>query len=279
MSLCLVAIFKNEGFIMKEWIEHYIKEGVDHFFLIDNGSDDDYMKSLKQYIDLHIITLVIDPTKYQQTELYNKHFLELSKKYEWVIVCDLDEFIYSRNQFKTIKQYLNTLDKSISQIKVQWKVFGSSGFIEQPTSVIKSFTKRVNYDTGKTQGVLLFDNKTHSLCKSIIRSPFLIRLGIHSHESLDMSDNLSNKEFALVDENIINTSYLNLNHYAIQSHEWFMKVKATRGSCTNKNGNNIRNESYFKAYDINDLEDLELSLKSYSQSESGNVVSIDSSSL
>ena len=41
-SLCLVAIFKNESHILKEFITHYIKQGVDHFFLIDNGSNDNY---------------------------------------------------------------------------------------------------------------------------------------------------------------------------------------------------------------------------------------------
>ena len=38
--LSIVAIFKNESWILKEWIEHYLNQGVDHFFLIDNGSTD-----------------------------------------------------------------------------------------------------------------------------------------------------------------------------------------------------------------------------------------------
>ena len=35
---------------MKEWLEHYINEGVEHFYLIDNGSDDEYMKILEKAI-------------------------------------------------------------------------------------------------------------------------------------------------------------------------------------------------------------------------------------
>ena len=33
---CIVAIFKNESHILEEWIQHYIKEGVQHFYLINN---------------------------------------------------------------------------------------------------------------------------------------------------------------------------------------------------------------------------------------------------
>ena len=45
--------------------------------------------------------------KHNQINHYNNYFLEECKKYDWVIVCDLDEFIYSRLQFKTIKEYLH----------------------------------------------------------------------------------------------------------------------------------------------------------------------------
>jgi len=272
MSLCIIAIFKNESCIMKEWIEHYIKEGVDHFFLIDNDSSDDYSKILNPYIYSKRVTLIIDPTRYDQVNLYNKHFLEKSKLYEWVIVCDLDEFIYSRKEFKTIKEYLNTLDKSISQVHVQWKMFGSNGLIEQPESVIKSFTKRVDYDTRKTQGVHHMSNGKYSLNKCIVRTSYLKALGIHNHAltqdkritSDNSTSNLhSQMSITKIDESILKESYLNLNHYAIQSESWFMKVKATRGDIKNKLLDTRRNIQYFKAYDINDKEDLELSVKKY----------------
>ncbi len=251
---------------MKEWLDHYINEGIDHFFLIDNGSDDDYMNFMKEYLDNNKVTLVIDPSRHMQTQLYNKYFLERSKSYEWVIVCDLDEFIYSRKQFNTIKDYLNSLDKSISQVKVQWKIFGSSGHIEQPISVAKSFTKRANYDTGRTQAVKHIDGIKYSLCKSIIRTIYLTNFNIHIHNSSDnniilSSNSLSNMdEFGLISENELNNSYLHLNHYVNQSFSWFMKVKATRGDVSTRETENIRNELYFKAYDINDKDDYELSL-------------------
>jgi len=40
-----------------------------------------------------------------------------------------------------------------------------------------------------------------------------------------------------------------------------MKVKATRGDVSSITIESIRDTTYFKEYDINDMEDLELSLK------------------
>jgi hypothetical protein len=116
MSLCLVTIFKNEAHIIKEWIEHYLRQGVDKFFMIDNDSNDNYLDFLKPYIEKNIVDLVIDAKKHAQAELYNTYYLEKSKNYDWAIVCDLDEFIYARNGFHTIKEYLSTIDTEVSQI-------------------------------------------------------------------------------------------------------------------------------------------------------------------
>ena len=33
--LAIIATFKNEGHILIEWIEHYLKMGVDHFFFLN----------------------------------------------------------------------------------------------------------------------------------------------------------------------------------------------------------------------------------------------------
>jgi hypothetical protein len=36
-NLSILSMFKNESMIIKDWFEHYLKEGVEHFYLIDNG--------------------------------------------------------------------------------------------------------------------------------------------------------------------------------------------------------------------------------------------------
>ena len=270
MNLCLVAIFKNESHIMNEYIKHYINQGVDHFFFIDNGSNDNYLDILKNYNN---ITLKINSKKQSQVEFYNNYFLEECKKYDWVIVCDLDEFIYSRLHFKTIKEYLNSLDDDISQVFIPWKIFGSSGFNtidkKQPDNVVENFTKRINYDKESGfQGVIMDNNNKYSITKCIVKAKYLTRFELHSHSTINKNhigaDNNSfihiNNSFYKINEDILSKSFLHLNHYAIQSYEWFMRIKATRGDAVHIN--NSRNEGYYRTFDdsSNDICDFELKL-------------------
>ena len=270
MSLCLIAIFKNESHILEEWIKHYITQGVDKFFLIDNGSNDNYLQCLQKYIDNNIVELVIDDKKHCQIEHYNHYFLEKCKVYDWVIVCDLDEFIYARKGLKTIKDYVNRLGLIVSQVFIPWKIFGSNGFQDQPDSVVQSFTKRINYDKNDGfQGVIKEGNDKYSLAKCIVRTKYLNEFNIHSHNTLNnkyvTSNNKintihSNNSFCKIDEQILEESYLHLNHYALQSYNWFMKVKGTRGEVNAYHSESIRTENYFREFDevSNDIDDIEL---------------------
>ena len=49
LSIC--AIFKNEGHYLKEWIEFHKLQGVEHFFLYNNNSTDDYEQVLYQSLN------------------------------------------------------------------------------------------------------------------------------------------------------------------------------------------------------------------------------------
>ena len=253
-KLALVAIFKNERHILEEWILHYIKQGVDKFYLINNGSNDNYLDILEKYKNDKILDLVNDSKRYSQVELYNKYFLEKRNKCEWLMICDLDEFIYARNGYSRIIDYLDSLDKNIGQIKIPWKMFGSSGYINQPDYVVKSFLKRQSYNI-----------KQKINCKSIVRGTHCLRLDIHQHHSsgsvinCDNTPDLNPFNFTTVSENKLNNCFLHCNHYAIQSKNWFLNIKKTRGDATSPATDNIRNLNYFNEYDHNEYEDLELS--------------------
>jgi hypothetical protein len=142
--------------------------GVEHFYLIDNGSTDDY----KPHITDFPVTICVDNKKH--TAHYNTYFLsEIQKEAEWVMAVDLDEFVYVRNGYSTIPEYLDTLDINIGQVSIQWKMFGSNGHIQQPDGIVKNFTKRLNYDNPVDES---FKN-----VKRICRTMYLRQLGVHTH--------------------------------------------------------------------------------------------------
>src|SRR5262245_4442121 len=93
--LSILAIFKNEAHIFQEWIEHYLQEGVEHFFLIDNGSDDNFLETLQPYTGK--ISLWERRDRHAQVRLYNETFGAVRHLTQWIIPVDLDEFIYARH--------------------------------------------------------------------------------------------------------------------------------------------------------------------------------------
>ena len=54
----LVLIFKDEAPYLEEWIEFHLMLGVDHFYLYQNNSTDNYQEVLKPYIKDEKLTLI-----------------------------------------------------------------------------------------------------------------------------------------------------------------------------------------------------------------------------
>jgi len=269
-NLTVAAIFKNESHILREWIEHYLREGVDAFLLVDNGSTDNPLRILEPYIESRIVELVTDSRRHRQAELYNEHFLEKCRMSSWVMIVDLDEFVYARKGYRTIPDYLHTLDQSVGEIYIPWKNFGSSGFITQPQSVVSSFTHRADYDDRQSNATI---DGNRVLCKGIVRGRTLKRMKAHcsitkrrmfSKLAHITSDGLAasvHSNFQYISEETLENSALHLNHYVIQSMEWFQQVKMTRGDASSSKNEDIRTLAYFKKFDVNDVIDRELALK------------------
>jgi len=168
-----------------------------------------------------------DAEKHKQNDHYNNYLFKHNTESEWIIIVDLDEFVYSRDGFDKISDYLKTVPENISRILLRWKLFGFNGHVDQPPSIIKGFTKR---------------REQTSDVKTIARGDRILKLNMHT-SSVSGDTLRPRKDFCL-----------HLNHYMLQSYNWFMKVKATRGD-------GIRNEDFFRTHDINDVEDLELAQK------------------
>lgn len=260
-KLIIIAIFKNESHILEEWIAFHLKQGVDKIYLIDNGSTDNYQSIVKKYLITGDISIIVDSTPHAQNILYNKYYLPIAKLSEWVLIIDLDEFIYSRGPYPTIVDYLDTLDNNISRIHIPWKCYGSNGHILQPNNVLNNFTKRSCLDNVNIR----FAN-----VKSITRGSKIKKLDIHHSTIQDGIITISSKNshqckgchckicFGNKAEYILNNSSIHINHYCIQSQKWFIDVKMKRGAADHIEHENIRNLEYFKNYDINEITDNEI---------------------
>jgi len=240
--LSVVAIFKNEADVMKEWIDHHLQQGVDHFFLVNHNSTDNFSSILSRY-GRNKITVLNDTRMYSQVKIMNELIHKIKRDTDWIMSIDLDEYMYVR-QTSQSKQYGSTVSSALSviekennlscQILVNWIIFGSSGHIEQPPSVRMNFTH-------------CNPSRSH-LTKFIIKSNDFVNYGVH-HSSCKGERWLNQ---CLTEHKMkcnLSEAVLALNHYPIMSWERFKRVKMTRGDVNLPHAQDIRDENYFRNYD------------------------------
>ena len=130
ISIC--GIFKNEAPFLKEWIEFHEMIGVEHFYLYNNNSDDNYQTVLIPYIDRGLVTLINWPYNHAQMKAY-QHFYETYKnETQWVSFLDIDEFFCPKEDV-TLTEWLMKHDK-YPVLLVYWRMFGTSNVLNHDFS-------------------------------------------------------------------------------------------------------------------------------------------------
>ena len=142
-QLMVLALFKNESHALAEWVEHYLAEGATSIQLINNNSSDDFLTPLQPFMERGVVELHHDQRQHAQRQIYNEHLRRLRPQCEWLLVCDLDEFVYARDPNTRLVDHLTSQKPWVSCIHLPWKMFGSSGQINQPSSIVQGFCQRV----------------------------------------------------------------------------------------------------------------------------------------
>lgn len=138
VSIC--AIFKDEARYLVEWIEYHRLVGVDHLYLYNNFSSDDYQMILKPYIEDGYVTLVEWPYELAQIPAYQHCYDKFGSETYWLMFIDIDEFIcplYSTDIKDWIKRY-----EKYPSIIMYWLMFGTNGLIDYDPAklVIEQYT-------------------------------------------------------------------------------------------------------------------------------------------
>lgn len=227
-TLGVLGIMKNEAFNIDEWVQHYLSVGAGKIFLIDNGSTDDTVRKAQSWVAKGVVELVEYPARYRQRQHYWAAFnqLKIAQKCQWLVVADLDEFWFCPSG-KPMPDQLKEF-RDIDVIYGNWRMFGSNGQITHPASLRQGFTLREPH------------LHTHRYRKYICRTKVVKNqhsLGIHAVTGARSERTVSDNEL------------FHLNHYPIQSLEYFQKVKMTRGDATKSSNDLVRDMAYFQHYD------------------------------
>ena len=219
---------KNEALNIEEWLDHYFWIGVDQVYLVDNGSTDDSVARTTKYAQSDKIQVISLPRRHSQYRHYKTAIRQLSvkKDCQWLLVADLDEFWF----LKSGKKFPSVLSEyhDVDIVYTNWTIFGSSGFDEHPSSIRESL---IDCHPG-----LSGHNNTKWLCRTKVFNP-LVNAGVHKIRGGSSTRTISDN------------TYLQLNHYIIQSREFFEKVKMKRGDATLAANDNVRDWAYFERLD------------------------------
>jgi hypothetical protein len=189
LSVCLCI--KNEAKHIIDFIEHYIIQGVEHFYIIDNNSDDNLKEILEKSYYNFLITLISNDicidinNAYSSTNglvaVYNNDIIyeTIKKETEWGIVVDIDEFMYGKNGHN-IKTFLETIDDSVGCVYVIWNIMTSSTIKNENSNsfhINSNIFKRLNYDSITNLSYNI--KNANDFGKSIFRTSMINRIGLH----------------------------------------------------------------------------------------------------
>ena len=232
-DLAIVAIFKDEAPYLKEWLDYHLVAGVEHFYLYNNDSTDNYQEVLAPYVESNLVTLTDFPGRLAMFPAYNDALEKYRFDCRYIAFIDLDEFIYP----KTNRSIVEVVDKILLQntsaagLAINWQVFGSNGqeTADYSRGVMERFTRRAPVDwSGLTE-------KDGNLYRKTISNPRLIFHAINPHFAYYFDEKLPVNS----DAEAINFSYeskpihadkIVINHYYIKSKEEYEKRKMPKGS-------------------------------------------------
>ena len=93
IKVCICTSGKKENRYIREFVEYYIKLGVDKIFLYDNNDEngEKFEDVIKDYIESHLVKILNWRGKIrEQIKMLNHFYKNNFNKYEWLIFYDID---------------------------------------------------------------------------------------------------------------------------------------------------------------------------------------------
>lgn len=253
-DLAVVAIMKNEGPYLKEWLDYHLLAGVDHFYIYDNESPDNQAEVAKPYIAAGLVDYFPLPGKIMQMIAYNDAIRRFKFQCRYMAFIDADEFIYPKNN----RAVVEVVDKILSDVpqaaslSIHWQCFGSNGQekADHSRGVLERFTRRAPKDWAPPDGT---GNGLGNVIVKAIVNPRMVKLFYNPHFAVlfeDLNSINENKETVIQSvHKPIAAEKIVVNHYQTKSFDEYME-KRQRGAA---DGNISEYQiSRFNNYDRNE---------------------------
>lgn len=223
----ICAIFKNEGPYLKEWIEYHKLVGVEHFYLYNNNSDDNYMKILEPYIEEGSVDLIDWPEAHAQMAAYRNCIERFASDSEWIGFIDLDEFVVPKEE-ESIPAFLKRFAHRPA-VMIYWKMYGSSGRVDRDLKglVTEDFTVcwGKHTDTGKCFYNTAYRFAAESKRNDVFMHIFWTKIGALTIPPVNIFDHFSYQMRHIIPNR---TFPIQINHYVVKSYHEY-QIRKQRG--------------------------------------------------
>jgi hypothetical protein len=129
----VISTMKNEAPYILEWVAHHRAIGFTDFLVFTNDCEDTTDPILDRLEEMgrfkHEYNLVLKRGPHKSALKYAKNHA-LTAKADWIMICDVDEFLNIRVGDGTVTALLDHLGADTDIVPFPWKVFGHGGVID-----------------------------------------------------------------------------------------------------------------------------------------------------
>ncbi len=224
-EVAIVAIAKNEGLYLREWLEFHRIVGISKIYLYDNESTDSTEEIIQPYIEEGFLEYTYFPGIGKQLDAYNDAIQRHKNDCRYMAFIDLDEYIMPETPYSTIGECINKIlskKHNAAGIALNWCLYGNSGHDRRPKGLITE-----NYINRAKE-----TNPMNHMIKTVC-NPRMIKDYISPHYpqyflgaiSVDSTGTKRSKGWFCRD---LTFKHLRLNHYYCKSREDYI-IKTSRG--------------------------------------------------
>jgi hypothetical protein len=217
-------MFQDEARWLAEWLEYHLLTGVQHFYLYNNLSRDNYQGVLRPYVERGVVELIEWPyvggNTYDaaQCAAYCDALSRVRNTVKWLALIDVDEFLVPIRDPDLISVLMPfESDSAIGGVCAAWVCFGTSYVRRIPQDRLMIETLVLSGEGLETPGRFPWEQGTF---KSIVRA--------------DRTNSVESPHVALYNAGHFHVplfhDLIQINHYWTKDDAFFNEVKVPRNA-------------------------------------------------
>jgi hypothetical protein len=248
--LSITSIQRNRGPWIVEWVAFHLLAGFTQFHLYCHKTDDGMTETLMKLSKSYPITVHrIDVDDRPQIAAYRHAWATYGGDVDWMAFIDGDEFLFPTRHASMAEALATFALHDLSALGVYWCCYGSSGHVDEPVQglVMENFPRHSRPDFPPNRHV-----------KSIVRGRQdgvdIQTSHVFTTPKGTFDDRLRPLNHGWMKDLEPSYDLFRINHYAIQSHEFFRKTKQNMGAADG-DARLVRPDAWYHEHDRNDCDD------------------------